>query len=261
VAALGGQAAESFERGTALLARALLIHSAEHPDDEPDNFLGHGIVPANLDGLLLCNEKTVTVIFQGDIAAKKMVKLPIMLPPNVVTSGKVAVKWTVAALPPVAPNHPSDYTAMCIEDTFYPNNQVFTYTPKRDAVGGKPRRLHNTDDAAEIRRLRADGWKKSALPVSESGNQYPSESERRVQYKWEAIVRRSKSKLATSLHEPFLVLHAIPRHGATSRLDYAAIVTISAPKFTGDLYDVVIRRFTALQPVRLRTEAELRVQI
>ena len=261
VAALGGQAAESFERGTALLARALLIHSAEHPNDEPDNFLGHGIVPVNLDGLLSCGEKQVTVVFQGDIAAKKMVKLPIMLPPNVVTSGKVSVKWTVAALPPVAPNHPSDYTAMCIEDTFYPNSRVFTYTPKRDALGGKPRRLHIVDDAAEIRTLLADGWKISALPVSESGNQYPSESERRVRYKWEAIVRHSKSKLATSLHEPFLVLHAIPRHGATNRLEYAAIVTISAPKFSGDLYDAVIRRFTALQPVRVRTEAELRVQI
>ena len=92
VAALGGQVAESFERGTALLARALLIHSAEHPNDEPDNFLGHGIVPANLDGLLRCEEKAVTVIYQGDIAAKKMVKLRILLPPNVVTNGKVAVK-------------------------------------------------------------------------------------------------------------------------------------------------------------------------
>lgn len=150
---------------------------------------------------------------------------------------------------------------MCIEDTFYPNSQIFTYTPKRDALGGKPRRLHIVEDAAEIRTLLAGGWKKSALPVSESGNQYPSESERRVRYKWEAIVRHSKSKLATSLHEPFLVLHAIPRHGATNRLEYAAIVTISAPKFSGDLYDAVIRRFTALQPVRVRTEAELRVQI
>lgn len=150
---------------------------------------------------------------------------------------------------------------MCIEDTFYPNSQIFTYTPKRDALGGKPRRLHIVEDAAEIRTLLAGGWKKSALPVSESGNQYPSESERRVRYKWEAIVRHSKSKLATSLHGPFLVLHAIPRHGATNRLEYAAIVTISAPKFSGDLYDAVIRRFTALQPVRVRTEAELRVQI
>jgi hypothetical protein len=184
-----------------------------------------------------------------------------MLPPNVVTSGKVAVKWTVAALPPVAPNHPSDYTAMCIEDTFYPNSQVFTYTPKREALGAKPRRLHSVEDAAEISSLLAGGWMKSALSVSESGNQYPSEGERRVRYKWEAIVRRSTSKLATSLHEPFLVLHAIPRHGATNRLEYAAVVTISAPKFSGDLYDAVIRRFSALQPVRLRTEAELRVQI
>lgn len=261
VAALAGQAAESFERGTALLARALLIHAAGHPDGEPDNFLGHGIVPANLDGLLRCDAKSVTVVFQGDIAAKKMVKLPIMLPPGVVMNGKVTVKWTVAALPPVTPNHPSDYTSMCIEDTFYPDSQRFNYAPKRDESSQKARRLHLLDDAEEIRTLLAQGWKRSALPVSESGNQYPSESERRTQYKWEAIVRRSKSKLAASLHEPFLVLHAIPRHGATSRLEYAAIVTISAPKFTGDLYEAVIRRFSALQPVRLRTEAELRVQI
>jgi hypothetical protein len=57
------------------------------------------------------------------------------------------------------------------------------------------------------------------------------------------------------------VLHAIPRNGATARFDYAAVVTITAPKFNGDLYDAVLRRFTALQPIRLRTEAELRIQI
>ncbi|MGC3990844.1 MAG: S8 family peptidase [Chthoniobacteraceae bacterium] len=261
VAALGAEAAESMDRGNALLARALLVHGAEHPDDEPDQFLGHGIVPSTLDDLILCNEKTVTIVFQGDILPTKMVKLPIMLPPNLLTSGKVGIKWTVATLSPVAPNHPSDYTAMCIEDTFYPNSQVFTFTPKRDVLGGKPRRLHIKEEANQIRTLIADGWKKSVLPVSESANQYPSESERRAQYKWEAIVRRSKLKFATSIHEPFLVLHAIPRHGATSRLEYAAVVTISAKKFDGDLYDAVRRRFTALQPVRLRTEAELRVQI
>lgn len=201
------------------------------------------------------------MVFQGDIAAKKMVKLPIMLPPQLVTTGKVTLKWTVAALPPVEPNHPSDYTAMCIEDTFYPDSRIFTYSPKRGTVGVKPRRLHQIDDAATIQTLLTDGWKKSGLPVSESGNQYPSETDRRIQYKWEAIVRRSKSKLATSLNEPSLVLHAIPRHGSSRRLEYAAVVTISAPKFSGDLYDAVIRRYSALQPVRLRTEAELRVRI
>jgi hypothetical protein len=74
-------------------------------------------------------------------------------------------------------------------------------------------------------------------------------------------VRRHVSKLANSLDEPFLILHAIPRHGATERLDYAAVVTVSAPKFNGDLNDEVLRRFPALQPIRLRSEAEIRVQI
>jgi hypothetical protein len=117
------------------------------------------------------------------------------------------------------------------------------------------------DDANEVTQLVARHWKRSALPVTESGNRYPTEQERRTDYKWEPIVRRHVSKLANSLDEPFLILHAIPRHGATERLDYAAVVTVSAPKFNGDLNDEVLRRFPALQPIRLRSEAEIRVQI
>jgi hypothetical protein len=260
-ASLCGQAAESFDRSTALLGRALLIHTAEHPDGEPDVLFGHGVVADALDEIVRCDDKEVTVVFQGDIPPKKTVRLPIMLPPNLVTDGKVRIKWTIAALPPVAPNHPADYTAMCIEDTFYPNNQIHTYSPRVVSSADRPRRLHTHADVAEIAALLARGWKKSAMPVSESANQYPTEGERRDQYKWEPIVRREKTKLASSLHEPVLVLHAIPRHGVSNRLDYVALVTISAPRFHGDLYDAVVRRFHALQPVRLRTEAELRVRI
>jgi hypothetical protein len=118
------------------------------------------------------------------------------------------------------------------------------------------------DDVAEAGQLAADGWKRSEFPVSESGNRYPTEQDRRaLEYKWEPMVRRHISKLAGSLHEPFLILHAIPRNGATARLDYAAVVTISASNYSGDLHDAVLRRFTALQPIRLRSEAEIRVQI
>lgn len=262
VAALGGQTLGSLERGTALLARTLLIHTARHPDGEPDSFLGHGIIPPSLDDVLRCGEKEVTIIFQGELLAKRQVKLPILLPADVVATGKVDVTWTVAGLPPVSPNHPADYTTLCIQDTFYPNSQVFSFV-KKDPLGKqKTRKLHLKEHADEIKRLQADGWRKPSFPASESGNAYPTEHESRVlDYKWEPIVRRSVGKKATSFHEPFLVLHAIPRHGATGRLDYAAVVTISAPKFGGDLYDAVLRRFTALQPIRLRTQAELRVQI
>lgn len=261
VAALCAQASEGFERGSALLARALLIHKANHPHGKPDYLFGHGIVAKDLEELLNCEEKEVIVIFQGDIAPKKSIRLPIMLPPGVVTKGIVSVKWTVVALPPVNPNHPSDYTTICIEDTFYPNDQLFTYSPGRDLTNEKALKLHSINDAQIIHELSENGWVKSALPLSASGNQYPTESERRLKYKWEPVVSRLKLMQAASLNNPFLVLHAIPRHGEINRVEYAAVVTISAPRFPGDLYAHVVRNFSALQPVRIRTESEIRISI
>jgi len=263
VAAVGGRTQGGFDRGTALLARALLVHTARHPTGDPDDFFGHGIVQASPEDILRCGEKEVTILFQGELLATKHVKLPIMLPPGLVNDGKLKLAWTVAALPPVTASHPADYTTLCIEDTFYPDSNVFTFSPKKENKE-KPRDLHLMNDAAEIASLLGAGWRQSGLPVSESGNTYRSQHEseqRRLNYKWEPIVRRSLSKLSANLHEPFLVLHAIPRHGAMGRLDYAAVVTISAPKFTGDLYNAVLTRFAALQPIRVRAEAELRVQI
>jgi hypothetical protein len=185
-----------------------------------------------------------------------------MLPPGLVTSGKVGITWTVAALPPVNSNHASDYTSLCIEDTFYPNKRVFTFSVKDQLGKQRSKKIHLDDSASEAAQLLEQGWKRSELPTSESGNMYPTEQDRRaIDYKWEPIVRRFVSKLADSLNEPFLILHAIPRNGATARLDYAAVVTISAPQFSGDLHDAVLRRFSALQPIRLRSEAEIRVQI
>ncbi len=261
VSALCAQASEGFERGNALLARALLIHNAKHPTDSPDIFWGHGVASKDLEELLHCDEKEVVIIFQGSIVPQKSVRLPIMLPSGVITKGNVHIKWTVAALSPVIANHPSDYTTICIEDTFYPNDQIYTYSPNLSLSHEKAIKLHAHDDALQISALIAKGWTKSTQPVSASGNQYPTEGERRLQYKWEPVVCRIKSMRATSLNNPFIALHAIPRHGEINRVEYAAIVTISAPKFSGDLYDSVVRNFTALQPVRIRTESEIRISI
>jgi hypothetical protein len=261
VASLAGQLAGTVETGSALLARALLIHTALHPDGTPDDLLGHGIVQPNLDAILKC-EKEVSILFQSSIETKKMVRLPIMLPPNLINSGKIKIRWTVAALPQVNLNHPADYTGCCIEDTFYPDVKKFKFTSPNKSDKPKELILHIDDDAAQITALLAKKWKKSAFPVSKTGNQYTEEKQKRaMDCKWEPIVRRSISMNAESLNEPFLILHAIPRNGTIGRLDYAAVVTIAAPKFKGDLYDAVLRRFNALQPISLRTETELRVRL
>lgn len=259
-ARLGGQASSIFERSSALLARVLLVHTALHPDGAPDNLLGHGCILPNIDEMLLCEERSVTVVFQGDILPTRIVKLPIPWPNGVAIPGKVQVTWTVGALTPIDPNHPGDYTCCCLEDTFYPHGQRFTYSP---AVGekGSPKRLHVVDDAAAISALLSQRWRKSSFPVTESGNEYQDEANRRLDCKWEPLVRRSVSKQAKNVHEPFLTLHAIGRNGAHERFDYVVAVTLRAEKFTGDLYSKIRQQYPALAPIRLRTEAEIRVQI
>ena len=215
VAAMAGQALGMLERGTALLTRALLLHRAEHPDGEPDHLLGHGLLPRSIDEVLRCGEKEVSIIFQGAIMPKRTKKLRLLLPPDVVTTGNVELAWTVACLPPVSPNHPSDYTALCIEDTFYPNEKVFVFSKRFPNGKTKAVKRHIQDDASEIEELISQGWKQSNFPATDSGNEYQTETERRAFCKWEPLVRRVKVKQAKSLHEPFLTLHAIPRNGAT----------------------------------------------
>jgi hypothetical protein len=258
---LGAQASECFERSSALLARALMIHTAEHPSNLPDNLLGHGCVPQTIDDMLFCDERSVTVVFQGDILPEKIVSLPIPWPSGKVIPGKVLVTWTIAALPPIDLNHPSDYTSCCLEETLYPNSRKFTFTPDK-SVGGKPKTLHLDDDASEIKTLLAQSWKKSSFPVTESGNKYKDEETlRAIDCKWEPVVRRAVSKFAKNFFDPFMTVHAIGRNGATDRFDYAVIVTLRAEQFDGDLYAEIRNKYPALAPIRLRTEAEIRVQI
>lgn len=263
VTSLGAQAVDVVERGTSLLARTLLIHTAAHPlAADPDYLLGHGLVRSSLDGLVRCDSREVTVVFQGELLAKQNVRLPLMLPPLLVKAGTIQMTWTIGALPPVSPNHPSDYTTMCIEDTFYPDSLTFSFANPDPKASPKFRKLHLRDDVAEIADLKSKKWKQAPLPVSDSANVYRDEASRRsLDYKWEPIVRRYASKRAASLHEPFLILHAIPRHNAAGRVSYAAAVTISALKFDGDLYSEVLKAKPALQPIRLRTESEIRIKI
>jgi len=91
---------------------------------------------------------------------------------------------------------------------------------------------------------------------------HKTEGEKRaIDCKWEPVVRRKISKLAKSIHDPFMTIHAIGRNGASERFDYVVVVTLRAASYDGDLYSDIRSRYPALSPIRLRTEAEIRVQI
>lgn len=261
VARLLAQATGLIERCSALLGRALIIHAVtDHGDEENRNKLGYGFSPLSIDEILECDSNKVTIVYQGEIPAKQTRRLPILLPPNLVGNGTVQVKWTIAALPKVDPRHPCDYTTICLEDTFYPNNLRFRYTPPNGSQEKPLIRKHGQDDIS-IQRLLSDGWRESVLPVSDSGKTFLAEETRRKGLKWESLVCKRASKRAENLHEPAIALHATPRHEASGSVDFAAVVTIEAKGYNGDLYDAILRTYVNLQPARIRAENEIRVRL
>lgn len=206
VAAIGAQLTSGFDRGSSLLSRVLLIHTAKHPVGKPDHLFGHGVAMLEVENILRCDETSVTVVFQGAMSPTRSRKLPVMLPKGLLTSGKVLISYTVAGLPSVDSNHPADYTQACIEDTFFPNSRVFRFS--RTLPGEKPKHkvLHVERKKDEIDQLETEGWKIGQFPASKSANRYRDETERRtVDCKWEPVVRREVSMLASSIEEPFIL--------------------------------------------------------
>ncbi|MEM9420005.1 MAG: S8 family peptidase [Planctomycetota bacterium] len=262
--ALTAQASEIFDRSSALLGRALVVHTAYHPNSTADNFLGHGRVQGSVEDILLCGDDSVTVVFQGATYPKRIVRLPIPWPAAGIVSGEVDMAWTIAALSGVDPAHPGDYTSCCLEDTFYANASKYIFkAPKNLDVKPRSRTLHMDRDSAEIAQLKNNGWKSGGLPVSTSGNQYRDEESRRmIDCKWESIVRRGQPGMkGPEIENPFIALHALGRNGAKDQFEYAVAVTLKAKSFAGDLYTAIRQAFPALAPIRLRTEAETRIQI
>lgn len=260
-ASLGAQTNGLFDRSTPLLARALLTHCATHPDSEADHLIGHGFLAEDVQSVLNCSSKNVTIAFQEELKPKEFYKLVIPIPDNLPLPGTVKISWTIAAMCPVDLNHPGDYTVCCIEDTFYPHSDVYRFSLTEKGKKPLHKILHLKADQDEIKSLNPT-WKRSEYPQPRSGNVYPTEQAKRaVEYKWDTIVRRSVSIRGSSLQSPFLVLHAIGRHAEVKPFPYAAVVTISAPKFPSDLHNEIVRRYPVLQPIRVKTEAEIRVQV
>ena len=261
-ASLGAQTNGLFDRATPLLTRALLTHCAVHPAHEADHEMGHGFIVDSVDEILNCSTTSVTIAYQDNLVPKSFYKLLIPLPDNLSIPGTLRISWTIAAMCPIEFDHPGDYTACCIEDTFYPHSEMFSFSLDVKDQKKQQRRLNVITDKAEIARL-GKLWKKSEFPVSRSGNVYPKAEQelRELDYKWDTVVRRSVTVRADSLRNPFLVLHAIGRHAEVNRFPYAAVVTISAPKYQSDLHNEIVRRFPVLQPIRVRTESEIRIRI
>ncbi|MCO7126140.1 S8 family peptidase [Sporolactobacillus shoreicorticis] len=257
VAAKAAELLGRCPRFNPLVARALLINSAINPN-KVDKEIGYGFLNQSVDDILRCDRNRVNIIYSNSMNPKGLAKLPIPLPLNANITTTIKISWTIAILSKTNNSHTEDYTESAIEDTFYPHDRKY----KLSNTGiNKSIEVNIDTDSTTIEEYIQKGYKLSTLPVSKTPEKYQTELARREELKWDTVVKRWKSMRPLSLHNPFLVLHALGRDGSNDRMDYAVVVTIDIPKYTGNLYEDILNEYRVLEPVKIKNRNDVMISI
>jgi hypothetical protein len=212
-----------------LAIRSLLIHTTE-ASAFPCEEIGRGRVARSVQDIVLCDDDTVRVVYQGTIAPTRYIRAPIPIPSGTIP-GKVTITATLCYPTGVDPHHPGNYTRAGLEPTFRPHDQK-----RKD-----PKQVH------------ADS--KSFFGKTQSG--LMEDELRRDAWKWENCLHTRVSFLGKTLRNPVLDIHYNARQDGRNfapkeDLPYALVISVHA-KHLGDLYDKVVRKYArqleALRPV------------
>jgi hypothetical protein len=243
--------------------RALLINSAVRVEGSSSIEVGHGRVPDVLEDILECTPTRVSVLYQGTVSPRQGWKLPFLLPPEFKANGNVNFRWTIALSPDVAQSTPDEYTLAGIELGFRPHSDIFCFSPPKELRNQKSRELDVDAEWQVVEQLEAQGWKIGQLPVADSRPSGKNERAlRAAEGKWEAVICDNRGKRAESISEPVLTIHGIGR-GSWNRSDpslktqYAAVLTVDAPKYGGDLYAEVLKAFPRIGPMAIRDQGRV----
>lgn len=212
-----------------LAIRSLLVHTTE-ASAFPCEEIGRGRVARSVQDIVLCDDDTVRVVYQGTIAPTRYIRAPIPIPSGTIP-GKVTITATLCYPTGVDPHHPGNYTRAGLEPTFRPHDQK-----RKD-----PKQVH------------ADS--KSFFGKTQSG--LMEDELRRDAWKWENCLHTRVSFLGKTLRNPVLDIHYNARQDGRNfapkeELPYALVISVHA-KHLGDLYDKVVRKYArqleALRPV------------
>jgi hypothetical protein len=227
--------------------------------------VGYGVAAQTVEEVLECSSRRVSVLYQGTISPRDSWKLPFLLPPGFAPGGNVKFSWTVVYAPDVQQGSPDEYTLAGIELAFRPHSDVFSFQPPK-GLTAKSQTLNVALDAAAVRKLEREGWRRSALPVSDGEQQKTERLLRAQDKKWETVVPGFRSKQAKSISEPMLTISVLGRgpwdtKNPALKARYAAVLTVDAPKYGGDLYADVLAMYPQLRALTLRSQPRPRTRV
>lgn len=218
-----------------LAIRTLLVHTCEAGEQDHKE-IGWGRVARNLDDVILCDDDTVRVVYQGEISPAKYIRAAIPVPSEQM-NGMVSIKATLCYKTQTDPHHPGNYTRAGLEVTFRPNDTKYS----------RDKQVHPD----------SDGFFGSALPGA------TEDDLRRDAWKWENCLHAVKRKRGSSLINPCFDIHYNARlegrnFAPPENLSYAMVVSVQA-KGVADLYDQVVRQYaTQIEPLRPVLEVPIR---
>lgn len=218
-----------------LAIRTLLIHTAEKSLNDVKE-VGWGRVARSLNDIVLCNDDTVRVVYQGDISPAKYLRAAIPLPAGLI-EGMVSINATLCYKTQTDPHHPGNYTRAGLEVTFRPHDGKF----KNDKqVHPNTKSFFGTcDTGATEEELRRDAWK------------------------WENCLHSSRRLQGSSLRNPCFDIHYNSRlegrnFAPDEKLAYALVVTVTAKNIV-DFYDQIVRKYeNIIEPLRPSLEIPLK---
>jgi len=233
---LGAGIKAHFGDSIGLLAvRTLLIHSTED-SEHPYSEVGWGRVARTLEDIVVCDDDTIRVIYQGEISPTKYIRAPIPLPDGGI-AGNAEITATLSYKCLTDPHHPGNYTRAGLEVTFRPHDEKFK----------KEDQLH-ADSKSFFSSIRSGG---------------DEEELRRDAWKWENCLHATRTFRGSSLRNPCFDIHYNARlegrnFTPSEKLPYALAVTVRA-KGIADFYDQVVRKYaTQLEPLRPVVEIPVR---
>ncbi|WP_404364499.1 S8 family peptidase [Corallococcus coralloides] len=249
--------------------RALLLHSSVPMSKFPKSHVGHGRAAATPDEVLECSPRRVSILYEGMVSPRESWKLPFLLPPDFEPGGTVHFEWTIAFSPEINFPSPDEYTQAGLDVAFRPHSDIFYFNPPRGDDSSPPvppMKVNVQAEVARVIKLRNAGWTQSPVPVADSQKGKSERLLRAAAGKWETVLRDRRGKRPNSISAPMLTVGVLGR-GSWDKKDpnlrarFAAVLTVDAPKFDGDLYQQVLANFNLVQPLKLRQQSTSRVRL
>ena len=211
-----------------LALKALMIHNIESKD-LPQNEIGRGQFPTEIDQIIFSDDDEVSVIYQGKLSASQYLRVPIPFPEDEI-EGKISVKATFCFTAETNPAHPDSYTN---------NGLTVVFRPKENAKSKtffSLKKLYQTEEEA-----------------------------RKDAHKWETTLHNEQTFFSSSLNKPcFEVVYQARDAGKAVKkknieeLPYVLILTLKSKKGY-PLYNKIRQQYEILQPIRLKQEINIKI--